>query len=441
MSGSAAGATGSPGIQVSKREVSRYVLGAQGLWPGRRYRGRAGVREALRLVGQVQVDPINVVARNHDLALHARVLDYRPQDLDAEMYRHRRFFDYGGLVWILPMSELPAWRVHMQRRRADRKEIAFAKEHRAVVEDVLRVLREAGPSTSRDFVGDGSGTRSGFRSGKLTAQALRHLWLIGEVMTHSRRAFERVYDLTENIAPERHAEVSSAEDADAFFARKAVTVNGLTTARAWRQRFARLTYRSVSAGEARERLQDLCDAGSVTQVGVEGHGDIHYMDSSRGDWLRAVAEDRVPDAWRVVENDTHQEVLLLPPLDYVVARGRSLEVFDFEHLFEAYKPAPKRRWGAYTMPVLWGDAMVARLDLRAHRDERALVVADVWLERPELERDEEFAVALSRALARMSRLCGLDRLDADAVRPRRLRAAIGDLVTEQLAEAGAAAGG
>ena len=74
----------------------RFILGCQGLWPGRRFTGRPGARKALHQSDLIQIDPLNVVGRSHDLALHARAWDYRPEHLDHLLYTSREFFDYGG---------------------------------------------------------------------------------------------------------------------------------------------------------------------------------------------------------------------------------------------------------------------------------------------------------------------------------------------------------
>ncbi len=129
---------------VSVRTVRRFILGCQGLWPGRRSAGRPGTRQALHQSGLVQVDPLNVVGRSHDLALHARVWDYRPEHLDHLLYTSREFFDYGGTLYVLPMGEFPYWRVHMARRAAEEKPRAFAAEHK----QLLASLREATASSA-----------------------------------------------------------------------------------------------------------------------------------------------------------------------------------------------------------------------------------------------------------------------------------------------------
>src|SRR5690242_5534211 len=94
---------------IRKQTARRYVLGRQGLWPGRRWQGQEGTADALQQAESVQVDTISVVARNQDLALHSRVQDYRPEHLDTLLYRERRFFDYGWILFVYPMQELPYW--------------------------------------------------------------------------------------------------------------------------------------------------------------------------------------------------------------------------------------------------------------------------------------------------------------------------------------------
>lgn len=104
-------------LTISPDIARRYLLGRQGLWPGRRWAGKEGAAEAVRALEAVQVDPMTVVARSHDLVLWSRVEGYDPAHLDELLYRDRAFFDYGGHLDIYPIEELPYWRLHMRRRR------------------------------------------------------------------------------------------------------------------------------------------------------------------------------------------------------------------------------------------------------------------------------------------------------------------------------------
>jgi uncharacterized protein YcaQ len=103
-------------IVISKQTARRFILGRQGLWPGRRWQGKQGVAAAIRACEAVQLDPLVMIARSQDIVLHSRVLDYKPEYLYQVMYKERKFFDYGGHLHVYPMSNLPYWRVHMEGR-------------------------------------------------------------------------------------------------------------------------------------------------------------------------------------------------------------------------------------------------------------------------------------------------------------------------------------
>ena len=94
----------------------RFILGKQGLWPGRRWRGAEGTAQAMRDMEYLQLDPLQIIARSQDIALHSRVLDYTPGMWEEVTYQQRHFFDWGGWLAVRPMDELPHWRVVMQPR-------------------------------------------------------------------------------------------------------------------------------------------------------------------------------------------------------------------------------------------------------------------------------------------------------------------------------------
>lgn len=130
-----------PAISISQQTARRFILGKQGLWPGRRWAGRAGTRAAARAVEHLQVDPLVIVARSHDLMLHSRVADYRPEHFEHLAYRRREFFDWGGWLAVRPMSELPYWRVLMHRNREHHPELGRnAQTYAAAIEEVRAAL-------------------------------------------------------------------------------------------------------------------------------------------------------------------------------------------------------------------------------------------------------------------------------------------------------------
>ena len=409
-------------LTITRTTQRRFILGRQGLYPGRRWRGRAGVVQAVQAGGVVQVDPLNVVARNHDIVLYGRVRDYRPADLESALYTDHTLFDYGGTVMIHPIEELPYWRVVMERKRQEARRVAFAGEHAATIEAVRRAVRDQGPLGPRDFSG-ATRQEGSFRSSKVTSQALYYLWLAGEVMTHSRRGIERVYDLRERIAPPEFAHAAGADEADDFFARKVFTQLGLVTARSWRNGFAATIERRVAPAEAAERLEALQVAGTIAPVTLDSDPRApRYVLTADLPLLEAVQAGQVPAAWGPVDATTDEEMIFLGPLEIVSTRGRAQVLFDFEYLWEVYKPAAKRRWGYYTLPILYGDRLVARLDPRLDRSSGTLQIKGFWLEADTIV-NEGFIAALAAAFRRFIRFAGATRVELLAG-PKTIRAGV-----------------
>src|SRR6478672_9222154 len=182
----------------------RFILGKQGLWPGRRWRGPAGTAQAMRAMEYLQLDPLQVLARSQDITLHSRVLDYTPGLWEDLAYGQRQFFDWGGWLAVRPMDELPYWRVVMHRERdgapdCDSRIHKMAHEHAEAIAEMRAVLRERGTVTNRDFAMATRTRTQSYRGRKDSALALYYLWRTGEVMTHHRERFERVYALTEAV--------------------------------------------------------------------------------------------------------------------------------------------------------------------------------------------------------------------------------------------------
>ena len=123
-------------VTISRETARRFILGKQGLWPGRRWRGVRGMERAMRTMEYLQLDPLQIVARSQDITMHSRVLDYKPNLWEHATYKQRKFFDWGDWLAVRPMDELPHWRVVMGRERdTDSRMRAVAREHaEAIIE-------------------------------------------------------------------------------------------------------------------------------------------------------------------------------------------------------------------------------------------------------------------------------------------------------------------
>src|SRR5215208_1895393 len=141
-------------ILISQQTARRFVLGKQGLWPGRRWKGKKGTAQAIHACEAVQLDPLNITARSQDLVLHSRVLDYKPEYLYQAAYGERKFFDYGAWLPMYPMSNLPYYRVHMERRKHHKRIEGFMLSNPELFEQVRAELRRRGPLGNRSLTGN-----------------------------------------------------------------------------------------------------------------------------------------------------------------------------------------------------------------------------------------------------------------------------------------------
>jgi len=407
-------------ISVSKTTHRRFVMGGQGLWPGRRFSGKEGVVAALRQMEALQLDPLNAVARSQDIALHGRVLDYQPEHLYRAAYEERGFFDYGGSLYLYPMSELPYWRTHMKHRAEQGRWKDFADGHPKTMEQVREALRVDGPLGNRDFKGN-KRFENNYRGRKDTSLALYALWITGEVMVHHRNGFDRIYDLTERVAPSEFNDSAPEQEAEDFFARKAISFLGLMRESRWRVHFSKYIQREVDLKEATERLSLLYEQEAIVPVRIDGSKENWIVLSEDLPALETLEAGQIPSGWQPLGSGTRDEVTFLAPLEIVSARGRAKQVFDFEYVWEVYKPVEQRRWGYYVLPILYGDDLVARLDPKLDRKSKTLRINGFWLEEDAPVKEPAFADALGKGLARFASFVEAGQVQIDAIAPKKLR--------------------
>jgi hypothetical protein len=407
-------------ISISQTTQRRFLLGKQGLWPGRRFAGVDGVTAALNQMEALQLDPLNVIARSQDIALWGRVLDYRPELLYQVAYEERRFFDYGGSLYMYPMHKLPYWRLHMRHRgESGRWGPDFVLQHAATLDYLRDELRTNGPRGNRDF--KGAPISGNYRGRKDTSIALYYLWLTGETMIHHRLGFDRYYDLRERIAPPEYDYAASDSEAEDFFSTSSVSFLGLIRENRWRNSFADDIWRGVSPEEAKEQLAKLYEQNIIAPVQIEGSKEQWIALTKDLPLLETLESGKTPSEWEPLGPSTQDEVTLLAPLEIVSARGRARQVFGFEYIWEVYKPVEQRRWGYYVLPVLYGDDLVARLDPKLDRKTMTLQVNGFWLEDDAPAADPAFADALGKGLARFANFVEAKQVDIDSIAPKKLQ--------------------
>ncbi len=370
------------------------------------------------------MDPLTIVARSHDLVLRNRVRGYARDGLATALFRDRVCFEYGGVLAAHPIAILPHWRNHMQSRREQPKAVAA----RAALGDdgarILSIIRDGGPMSARQVTAAlgpaqaegatgprGNGRKGTYRNQSVTGQGLYQLWLGGDLMTSNRDGFERIYDLPERVAPADLLAPASRSASDAFFAEETIRRSIITSRGAFRSGLGYYQQRVVSAAEANTIVDGMIARGQVTAIRIEGLRGSHLVPTdlfTRLDHLER-------------ETGRTSEVRLLSPLDVLVSRwARTL--FGFDHVWEIYKPPARRRWGPFTMPIVFGDALVGRIDARTDRAQGTLVVNGVWIEQDGLASDPTFIAALGQELDDLAAFVGVDGTEIVQTDPPSVRA-------------------
>lgn len=348
--------------RLGRDEARRIALAAQGFDGPRpaRSAGAARILQAVRDMGLLQIDSVNILVRAHYLPLFSRLGPYDSAVLDRHAFdiKRRTLFEYWAHeASLLPVEQYPLLRWRMDRAaRLDgvsRNEANFVRDNRALIDRVLADLAARGPFSAREIGGERRTARGGWwnrHDGKI---ALEYLFWTGQAGAATRRGFERVYDVIERVIPARVLALPTPDEAEAQrqLIRIAARAFGVATGNDLRD------YYRLPTAATRLRLHELVEAGDLVPVRVEGWRHPAYLD---------------PAARPARSTDN---AALISPFDPLVwYRDRTERLFDFRYRLEIYTPAHKRRFGYYVLPFLLGDRLVGRVDLKADRARSTLRV-------------------------------------------------------------------
>jgi uncharacterized protein len=349
---------------LSIRQARRLALAAQGLSGTRATRpaSPASLRAALGRLGAVQIDSINVVARSHELVLAARAGAHGPGAFDRVVYRRRAGFEYWGHAASFLPVELFRWflpRMAEMRASGHQWFRETRTKHAEWYPRVLDRIRAEGPLPASAFRQPADARRGPWWDWAPAKEVLEDLFAQGELLVHDRVRFERRYDLAERVLPAASglAPPSAAEAAVALTVRAADALGVATLADL-------ADYFRLPLAEARAAAAEASAAGLLRQVQVEGWAKPAYL----------AAGARVPARLQ------HPPLLLSPFDSLVWSRARTERLFGFRYLLEVYVPPAKRRYGYYTMPVLAGGELVARVDPKFDRARGRLVLRGLSVE-------------------------------------------------------------
>jgi uncharacterized protein YcaQ len=378
---------------LSAAEARRVALAAQGFAEpplGRAVDARALRSRVIDRVGLLQIDSVNVLQRAHYLPAFSRLGAYDVTLLDKlSHYAPRRLFEYWGHeASLIPVELQPHLRWRMRRARDDawggmRR---IARDRPDLVAAVLEDITARGPLTAAQLAhhDDPRGPKGPWWDWSDVKRALEFLFWSGSVTAARRRRFERLYDIPERVLPAAvvAAPTPSDDEAQRTLLRVAARAMGVATEPDLRDYFR------LPTAESKARVAELVEAGDLLPVAVEGWTAPAYLAPGA----------RVP---RRVDARA-----LVGPFDSLIwERPRVERVFGFRYRIEIYVPKAKRVHGYYVLPLVLGDRIVARVDLKSDRGAGALLVQAAHAEPGP---PPETAEALAAELRRLAAWLGLD---------------------------------
>jgi len=405
-----------PVRHVSREVARRFLVTRHLLAPPRSLPAEpASVLRVVDCLGSLQFDPIDVAGRNHDLTLLARIAGYRREWTDALLYGSRDLYEtYNKQLSIVPTAELPWYRITWDRNRVAHDGGTF-DEHAPLVEELLERIRAGGPLSSTD-VEPRASIDWYWRPTNQVRAVLEALGEAGILAISRREGNRRVYDLVERLFPgELLAQHPDVDEQQRHRLLSRYRGHGLLGATGEYTIFAGI-------GKAPQRYAyraELEAAGALVPVEVEGIRGLRYVVTDEVPLLDAaaaeVAAEGPPAGWRIGRpNGMEPGVAFLAPLDPLTwDRELLLRLWDFDYKWEVYVPGPKRRWGYYVLPMLYGDRFAGRIELRHDRPAGTLRVLGIWWEtgfEPADDVNPGFADAFTDALRAHLAFAGLKRV-------------------------------
>ena len=336
----------------------------------------AALERLIDRLGFVQVDSIIYIDRAHHLTLRTRLSGYRKAHLQTLLERRVLFEHWTHDASVIPTRWLEHWEHRFKRDGARIGRNAWwagriGPDPAKVCRAVKGRIRREGPLRSADFKNEG-GASGGWWGWKPAKAALEYLWRSGELAVSRRdpASFQKWYDLRERVLPKARA--SSAKAHLQWACGEALDRLGTATP-------AELAayFRVVPFADARQWCAAGVADGTLVEIAVE------RLDAAQP--ARCVARPgvrrRADRAARAPVLGDDRGIRLLCPFDPVIRdRNRLKRLFNFDYRFEAFVPAAKRVYGYYVLPILEGDRLIGRVDLKTDRQADVLRVKGVWWE-------------------------------------------------------------
>ncbi|MBT7787936.1 MAG: winged helix-turn-helix domain-containing protein [Calditrichaeota bacterium] len=396
-------------INISRKSAKRLALNTQ-LSESRAAfsKGKKGVLQLFEKLGYVQIDTISVITRAHHHTIWTRCPDYSEEILTELQSVDRTVFEYWGhAMSYLPMSDYRFYVPQMKRfhdpyGKWEKERLA---KYGHLMKPALDRIRAEGPLSSKDFEGIPVSARKMWENPKPYKAALEMLFWQGEIMVSERRNFQRVFDLTERVLPDNiDLTVPTEQELGEFSVKRALQAFGIA-----REKEILNHIYAAKKETIKKSLNELVESGEVIRIEVSGVDKPEYFALVR-QFIKPPKPRKRSDS-----------VYILSPFDnLVIHRERIQRLFGFEYTIECYVPAAKRVYGYFVLPILWGDDFVGRMDAKADRKKKTLIVRNLVFEEG-FDKFDSFLPGFDDKLRAFSDFNGCEKIVFEKVTPAKLK--------------------
>lgn len=387
--------------ELSVSDARRVLMARQGLMESPREKvDHKSLEELIRRLGFVQLDSISMVDRAHHMILHSRNETYKPQLLEDLHEKDRVLFEgWTHDASLIPTEFFPFWRVRFDRsleamRKRYKKRRGFDPEDHA--EELIKRIQKEGPVMARDFKREDTGKTRGWWDWHPAKTTLEYLWRAGVLSITRRENFQKVYDLTENVIPARY--LKKKPDVESYIdwaCNEAFDRIGFGTAKDIRDFWFHLTPQ-----EAKNWCNAALEQGDLIEVELNcpRTKETHKV-LTRPETVESLADLPEPP----------KRMRALSPFDPVIRdRDRLERLFYCDYRIEVFVPAAKRKYGYYVFPLIEGDRIVGRVDMKYDKKMDALNVKGAWPE-PGVKWGKARRTAFDAELERKRRFVGAEK--------------------------------
>ena len=365
-------------LTITKQQARQFILAKQGLIGAYRFEGKDGAYEYVRQAGCIQYDPVDVCGKNAELTLQSRVKGFKKSMLQDLLYKDRKLVDYADKeLSIWPTEDWPYFASYRDRSRElgstfegidelGKRAIAYIKENGPVCSDTLPIEGEIFWHSSMHWSGNWHKKSAAARS------VLEQLYTDGELIIHHKKGSRKYYDLADKYIPKTILKAKNPcakdEDFTAWRVLRRIGAVGLL----WDKNSTAFLGIDLKAEKRKEILAFLAKSNKISAVMIEGEKVPFYYVSSHDDLMKEIINESA---------DMKPRMSFIAPLDPLMwDKALVSSLWDFKYSWEIYTPAVKRKYGYYTLPILFGDKFVGRIEAVPDRKEKVLRVRGLWWE-------------------------------------------------------------